>query len=129
MLSLHGAMTLYCFRNISFPHYPPCVEDTHGPERKESSVAGTLAFLPVCSIECECSEYCLGQCFFCGRCITTLFGVLLTGTRLCSVLFNSPCPTLCVLYLRDSAKRLGFSRASHRDGVLLLLRYCSLENR
>lgn len=55
--------------------------------------------------------------------------VLLTGTGLCSVLPNSPRPPLCVLYLCDSAERLGFSWASHRDGVLLFLRHCSLEDR
>lgn len=55
--------------------------------------------------------------------------VCLAGERLCPVVPDSARASLRVLHLRDSPQGLGLLGAPHRDGVFLLLRHCSLENR
>ena len=51
------------------------------------------------------------------------------GERLGSVLSDGARAAPRVLHLRDSPQGLGLLGAPHRDGVLLLLWHCSLENR
>lgn len=76
MLSLFGAMTLYCCRNTSSPHYPPCVYDTYGPELKRSLLLQILwLFSPFTEQNTNAvGAVSLGQCLSFGTCITTFRG-------------------------------------------------------
>lgn len=54
--------------------------------------------------------------------------IVLPGSGLGSVLPDSAGPAVRFLHLRDGTERLGLFRASHRDGVFLLLRHRALED-
>lgn len=55
--------------------------------------------------------------------------LFIPGSGFGSVFSDGAGSSLRVLHLRDGTERLGVSGASHRDGVLFLLRHRALEDR